>query len=357
MDLPDAPDLRRLAGYLALRPSFPPNAGPGGQSLGSDWSGPAPPDFTETITGLRRLAYAAGEFRQTGLFEYQIGLIYLQERSLTEAAEQFRRARQQWSFLGDGCLLCLAELSAGLARHYASDLEAASQSYAWTEEHLSEAACFRPEDELNDGYRPEHFLRELTTLLRAAQAALREHARQAYRPATVVEDEVPLPIVREADQPAPAASWMLGLRLEYALPQPLSLSQFVEVSLRDLQAIVKIDRSLKDATGQGGETQPTLEGLDLSGPVNFFLAGLAPQSQSLLSQLAAICSRLRRFRRDNPSSGVAATAGLEGELWRLSMTVAPPGMGLAERDQVVDVILPTLQSLVESWSQLEVTVS
>lgn len=144
------------------------------------------------IEQAQRVVRQAGDFRQTGLCEFHIGLIYLHYYDYHGAAQQFREARRQWSFADALSSICLAYLAEGLALQLALHHEAALVCYGKGAQWLQ-----RADMGLEKGAeRP--LLSALQVDLADARLALRQWLHQAWpeRPSgghVALLDEPPLP--------------------------------------------------------------------------------------------------------------------------------------------------------------------
>jgi len=116
----------------------------------------------------QRIVRARGDFSQTGLGEFHIGLIYFQWADYRAAANQFALARQSWTLAGDHSANCLTHFAQGLALYNAYHHEPAMLQFGRAERLLNRAvhgAGAARHAALADKLRP---------LLTAAQVALRE---------------------------------------------------------------------------------------------------------------------------------------------------------------------------------------
>ncbi|MCW5863412.1 MAG: hypothetical protein KIT52_09935 [Anaerolineae bacterium] len=116
----------------------------------------------------QRIVRARGDFSQTGLGEFHIGLIYFQWADHRAAANQFALARQSWTLAGDHSANCLTHFAQGLALYNAYHHEPAMLQFGRAERLLNRpvhGAGAARHAALADKLRP---------LLTAAQVALRE---------------------------------------------------------------------------------------------------------------------------------------------------------------------------------------
>jgi hypothetical protein len=84
---------------------------------------------TAAIDKSQRIVRAQGNYRQRGLGEFHIGLIYLHWGDCRGAAQQFVIARHQWLFVNDIAAVALSYFAHGEAMFHAYHYEAALGSY------------------------------------------------------------------------------------------------------------------------------------------------------------------------------------------------------------------------------------
>jgi tetratricopeptide (TPR) repeat protein len=91
---------------------------------------------TQAIEKSQRINRRRGNYHQIGLCEFHIGLIYLSANAYRGAREQFKIARQQWSFVYEPAADALAWFAEGLAHHLAHQFEAAMANYSQASQRL-----------------------------------------------------------------------------------------------------------------------------------------------------------------------------------------------------------------------------
>jgi hypothetical protein len=130
----------------------------------------------------QRIVRARGDYGQTGLCEFHVGLVYFNWEDYRAAANQFALARQPWTLAGDHSANCLTHFAQGLALYHAYHNEPAMLQFGRTERLLARAP--------HGTAAPRHarLAEALRPLLVAAQEALRE--------ALWPEDRVPEPAGR-----------------------------------------------------------------------------------------------------------------------------------------------------------------
>lgn len=117
----------------------------------------------------QRIVRANGDYRQVGLCEFHVGLIYLYWGQCLGAEEQFAEARRQWSFANnEEASVCLGYFAAGNAQHRIRHYEAAMSSYGKTEQWLSRVRWSPPSE------GQEKFVEEIGKALAKVQEELRE---------------------------------------------------------------------------------------------------------------------------------------------------------------------------------------
>ncbi len=138
----------------------------------------------------QRIVRARGDFSQTGLGEFHIGLIYFHWHDYRAAAAQFALARQPWTLAGDHSANCLARFAQGQALAQANHHEPAMLQFGRVERLLA-----RPVHGAA-GTRHAQLSEKLWPLLTTAQEGLREKLWPEDRPPGVVKGG--------ATRPAPA---------------------------------------------------------------------------------------------------------------------------------------------------------
>ena len=81
----------------------------------------------------QRLVRARGDYSQTGLCEFHIGLIYFHWDDPRAAANQFALARQPWTLADDHSAACLTHFAQGLALYHAFHNEPAMLQFGRAE--------------------------------------------------------------------------------------------------------------------------------------------------------------------------------------------------------------------------------
>lgn len=170
------------------------------------------PDEGLPLTALRameqsqRIIRSVGNYRQIGLGEFHVGLIYLDHVDLHGAAQQFAEARRQWIFADHIPAVCLSYFAAGWALELGLHHEAAMTCYGKADQWLARAAF--------DADRLD-MLRSLAAQVSQAQKDLRDRMQQfwvEYAAQNAAQAEsapvpaepvppVPMPVIRA--EPAP----------------------------------------------------------------------------------------------------------------------------------------------------------
>lgn len=115
----------------------------------------------------QRIVRSRGDYVQSGLGEFHIGLIYLNWEDGRAAANQFAMARQPWSLAGDYAAMCLAHFAQGLALYHAFHNEAAMMQFGRAERLMTRATVG------SQGERLAGLAAEMRPLLTIAQDTLR----------------------------------------------------------------------------------------------------------------------------------------------------------------------------------------
>lgn len=124
----------------------------------------------------QRMVRARGDYVQTGLCEFHVGLIYFHWGDPRAAANQFALARQPWTLAGDHSANCLSHFAQGLALYHAFHNEPAMLQFGRAERLLAKPVHGTP------GTRHAALVEQMRPLLTAAQEALREALWPADRP-------------------------------------------------------------------------------------------------------------------------------------------------------------------------------
>ncbi len=116
----------------------------------------------------QRIVRARGDYGQSGLAEFHIGLIYLHWDDCRAAANQFALARQPWSLAGDAPAMCLAHYAQGLGLYHSYHNEAAMLQFSRAERLLNRPATG------TQGERFAALAKEMRRVLLIAQETLRD---------------------------------------------------------------------------------------------------------------------------------------------------------------------------------------
>ncbi len=125
----------------------------------------------------QRIVRARGEYDQSGLCEFHIGLIYLNWDDPRAAAAQFALARQAWGLAGDASAVGLAHFAQGLALYHGYHNEAAMLQFSRAERVLNRPVI-GPE-----GERHSLLSERMRPFLQVAQEELRRDMWSEDRPA------------------------------------------------------------------------------------------------------------------------------------------------------------------------------
>lgn len=117
----------------------------------------------------QRINRAQGDFRQIGLCEFHIGLIYLYWGQYQSAQTQFAIARRQWSFVNEPAAVCLAHFAEGAAQELAYHYEVALAVYGKALTALGRIKFSAP------SAKETEFAESLTTFVKEAQERVRHN--------------------------------------------------------------------------------------------------------------------------------------------------------------------------------------
>ncbi len=129
----------------------------------------------------QRIVRARGDFSQTGLCEFHIGLIFFHWQDYRAAAAQFALARQPWTLASDHSANGLARFAQGQALAHAKHYEPAMLQFGRAERLLTRPAHGAA------GARHALLAEKLWPLLTTAQETLREKLWPEDRPPAVVK--------------------------------------------------------------------------------------------------------------------------------------------------------------------------
>ncbi|MCP4427463.1 MAG: hypothetical protein GY803_23485 [Chloroflexi bacterium] len=128
------------------------------------------------IEQAQRMTRAIGNFEDVGLCEFHIGLIYLHWKDYRGAAQQFKEARHQWSFVNKTAAVCLAYFAEGLSHQYVHAYETALIRYGKVEQALRRIG-FEPSPNNRD-----KFVKDLRKEVDEAQEQSREALKEQMAP-------------------------------------------------------------------------------------------------------------------------------------------------------------------------------
>ncbi len=144
----------------------------------------------QAIEQSQRINRQRGDYKQAGLCEFHIGLIYLHVNEYRGARQQFEQARKQWSFVYEPAAVPLAYLAAGMAQQLALHQESAMRYYTQASKRLPRIK-FVPPARYN-----QQFFDDLNAQLQAVQDLARDklwpiqdETKQEESQITVTEDE------------------------------------------------------------------------------------------------------------------------------------------------------------------------
>lgn len=236
MTLPTTDDLQRLLEYLPVRPKYAGSLDSLREIGFQDPSKPLPISLIEKVTTYRRIVLASKDYQQVGLFEFHLGLFYLEGGRYDGAAEQFEYAKRQWLFCDEKAMTCLAEFARGVALHYALEYSEAVDSYLWARECISEA-----EPSIEAAGRPrkreqlQAFRSDLGKQLQSAIEALQEN-EVVIEPPLIKDELTGVRRGRNVEQ---------KLTLVFELEIPLSPDFLQQVVLPLIEGIDRVNNTLR----------------------------------------------------------------------------------------------------------------
>lgn len=288
MTLPNPQDLRTLLRHLSLESAYrlPLNSL---QSVEDDDDGrPSAVWLSETLDAHRRLVYKGRDFRQSGLFEFEVGLRLMEEGRQTAAIVQFAMARRQWRFADDAALLALADLALGLARQYNYEYDGALESYYRVEDDLAEAERTAASIQVPPERDTVRFVQEATQVLRTALGVLNDSVRSASEAQPLYVAAVEPPIIdAELGGDGRARQSDAVLLLCFEVKPPATVRQLTETVLPILEAIEHIDRVLVMLHGSDRGSRAKVRQSASASPMEISLEGVLPQTADLCAQIQA----------------------------------------------------------------------
>ena len=292
MELPGPRQLRRLLDHLVQGPDRTVLLdGVAGLLEAEPSSEVVPPTIRASIERSRRIVYRGQGYRETGLFETRLGLIFLENQHYQLAGEQFAAAVVQWQLADDGYLVALAELATGLAHHHAFDYEAALDHYQRVHDWLTElqTEALPPRWQGRQGER-DQFLERLASALAIASEGLQAGIRRLSGQRSVSVQEAEAPIIDAAlSKPRLTSSAHGSALLRIDTSGPLSIAHFEESVLAALKAVEQIDSALAllyDWPGIG----LTITRLQLTDGVTVEIRGQSPVTLPFLKRLLSEAS-------------------------------------------------------------------
>jgi hypothetical protein len=393
MGVPEPVDLRRLLSYLSLTRQHiaPLEALQIVRTTGPTEALPA--ELEGTIESIRRVAYAGNDYRQSGLFEFQLALLFMDGKRNADATTHFGQARLQWNLVGDVDLICLACFAQGVAWHHAYDYERAAPNYLETKRQI-EAALARTERwGVRQSDDQQKFWNEIEELLNEAMLELQESMGRYFRarllPLIVVQE----PII--ADDLSDIGKQVKGTgrcSLYFDVSDPLRLDEYREVVLPVVNSIDKINSSLSRLLGLDRAVALTVEQLGDDDALEIRLNGCLAETTALckrlfedrlfhdyhakqVRQLERATLELERLKRPaqlDQSIDAVKRDELEVEIRQIEVSLSElrtrkakglldqcvPGVATAElRSAVALAISPSLKVLVESLTRYGVSLS
>jgi hypothetical protein len=394
MSVPEPVDLRRLLSYLSLTRQYiaPLDALQIVRTTGPTEALPA--ELEGTIESIRRVAYAGNDYRQSGLFEFQLALLFMDGKRNLDAATQFGQARLQWNLVGDPDLICLACFAQGVAWHRGYDYEKAAPNYLETKRQIDAALA---EAVSWSGLRPanihQEFWDEIDDLLNEAMAEIQESMGRYFRARLLPLIVVQPPIIADDLTDAGIRKKTIGgCSLFFDISEPLRFDEYREIILPVVEGIDEINNALSrllDLDQTGGLT---VEQRSRDDSLEIRLGGC-------LVETTVFCERLfedRRFqheygeqarqleratveletlkKRAQPHQPIDAVKRdeLETEIRQMEMSLGEvrvrkarglvdqcaPGVATAERRSAIALMIaPSLKVLVESLTRNSVSLS
>ncbi|MCI0397647.1 MAG: hypothetical protein L0332_01250 [Chloroflexi bacterium] len=190
--LPDAKELRRLLSYLSIKPNADNAVVDSFRRQAVKLS--LTTNVIKTFDLFREAVVESRQFQQIGLFNFYMGLIYLDYERFLVAAEQFNQARRQWAFINEKPHMCLACFAGAVAYHRDLNYQAANRLYARVE--VEATHIYR--EVLRPALLPpvadyKRFIVSLRARLYVARRILRENVRAVPLPVVHINHELTAP--------------------------------------------------------------------------------------------------------------------------------------------------------------------
>lgn len=135
----DADPLRELFEHLGIKPLYLMPSLAAWQLQAFNPQKDLPVALSVSVDRLRDLAVTSRDYLQIGVFEFFVGLDFLQARRSEDAVEHFDLARRQWIFIDHLPLIALAQMGTGMAYQGAGEFQRAMAAYFKVKQCLEEA--------------------------------------------------------------------------------------------------------------------------------------------------------------------------------------------------------------------------
>ena len=135
----DTGSLRQLFDHLGIEPLYIMPSLAAWQIQEHDPQENLPAALAVSVDRLRDLAVMSRNYLQIGVFEFFVGLDFLQGKRTTEAVQYFETAKRQWLFIDHLPLISLAHLAMGMAHHAAGEYRQAAAAYFKVKQCLQQA--------------------------------------------------------------------------------------------------------------------------------------------------------------------------------------------------------------------------
>jgi tetratricopeptide (TPR) repeat protein len=236
-----------------------------------------PATIAASIERSRRLVYGKRDFRESGLFELRLGLLFMDSHRFDLAAAQFEDARRQWLFLDDPYLVALSDLGAGLCYYHAYEYERAMSLYLKVERWLKSVADSSTEEGWSgrQGERKEYLEALGQALSQATQEAHQSLRKLARR--SIPAERVPPPIVnygRSGAEIGPGGGETFSLVFDQG--PPVALSLITKRLAPAIGAIEQIDRVLQVTLGVQSGAGLAISDVQLGSRVAIVFSGHHP---------------------------------------------------------------------------------
>jgi hypothetical protein len=240
---------------------------------------PLPDWLVDKIDRTRNTVFRNSDFWHRGAFEFQIGLRLLDNGHFQQAISQFESARHQWSFIEAKPLICLAYLAEAVTHIDLRNYDDALKSK------LSAERCL-------DNYHPAHKMSSEKNTEGDISEFLRNFREQLEATGILLEEylTVEQPFFKQlSESDGMQAETELGLKpaikLKIEPDSALAATDFRKTVLPCLETLESFNDIVINYVEAEPLPKPTIIAISYNPPLEITLAGVAPITTAMLSDL------------------------------------------------------------------------